>query len=82
MQFNLRVVFLNLPFPLPPFHVGIQPKCFHMVGYITFHIFKCKIHFNEEKLIYLPYENSKSPSCQPRILERPFSSIYVYSQKN
>ena len=25
---------------------------------INFHIFKCKIHFYEEKCIYLPYENT------------------------
>ena len=69
----------------PSFYVGIQPKSFHMVGYITlyeiqYHIFKCKIHLNEEKCIYLPYENSKSPSHQPHF-NRPFFSNYIYSQK-
>ena len=28
------------------------------VAQINFHIFKCKIHFYEEKIIYLPFENT------------------------
>ena len=58
-----------------------------MVVYITFykikfHIFKCKIHFYEEKCVYLPYENRKSPSRLPRFLKDLFPAFMLIHKKN
>ena len=34
------------------------PTVYANIKNINFHIFKCKIHFYEEKCMYLPYENT------------------------
>ena len=72
MQFNLRVVFLSLSFSHHPSMWTFNPSVFIWYSIlhfyeIKFHIFKCKIHFYEEKCIYLLYENSKSPSRLSRL---------------
>ena len=57
MQFNLRVVFLSLSFSHHPSMWAFNPSVFIWYSIlhfyeIKFHIFKCKIHFYEEKCIY------------------------------